>query len=99
MKIKKGDNVIIVAGKDRNKTGKVVKAMPKENMVIVEGLNILKKHQKSRTQDKKGQMVEFAAPINASNVMLVVDGKRARVGSKVVGEKKVRVNKKTGKAI
>ncbi len=99
MKIKKGDNIIIIAGKDNGKTGKVLKAIPKENMVVVEGLNLRKKHQKAKAQGQKGQLIEFAAPINASNVMLVVDGKRVRVGSKVVGDKKVRVSKKTGKAI
>jgi len=99
MKIKKGDNVILVAGKDSGKTGKVLKAMPKEAMVIVEGLNLKKKHQKSKVRDQKGQMVEFAAPLHVSNVMIVIDGKRVRIGSKVVGDKKLRINKKTGKAI
>jgi large subunit ribosomal protein L24 len=99
MKIKKGDNIIVIAGKDNGKTGKILKAMPKENMVIVEGLNLRKKHQKAKGQGQKGQLIEFSAPIHASNVMLVVDGKGVRVGSKVVGEKKVRVSKKSGKAI
>jgi large subunit ribosomal protein L24 len=99
MKIKKGDNVIVIAGKDNGKTGKILKAMPKESMVIVEGLNLRKKHQKAKGQGQKGQLVEFSAPIHVSNVMLVADGKRVRAGSKVVGEKKVRVTKKTGKAI
>lgn len=89
----------MIAGKDKGKTGKILKAMPKENLVIVEGLNLLKKHQKSRTKDKKGQMVEIAAPLHVSNVMLAVDGKGVRTGAKVVGEKKVRVSKKTGKTV
>ncbi len=99
MKIKKGDNVIVIAGKDKGKTGKILKAIPQEAKVIVEGLNLRKKHQKAKQQGQKGQLVEFAAPISISNVMIVADGKRARIGSKVVGDKKVRINKKTGKAI
>jgi len=78
MKIKKGDNVIVIAGKDKGKTAKVVKALPKDNKVIVEGLNMRKKHQRGKAKDQKGQVIEFAIPMHASNVMLVVDGKRTR---------------------
>ena len=99
MKIKKGDNVILIAGKDQGKTGKVVKAMPKESMVIVEGLNMRKRHEKARRQGQKGQIVEFPAPMNVSNVMIVADGKGARVGKKLVGESYVRINRKTGKTV
>jgi len=99
MKIKKGDNVQVIAGKDKGKTGKVLKAMPRDNAIIVEGLNMKKKHQRSRQQGQKGQIIQFSAPINASNVMILVDGKPVRVGAKIVGDKKVRVSKKTGKAI
>lgn len=99
MKIKKGDNVIVIAGKDKGKTAKVLQAMPKESKLIVEGVNMRKKHQRPKQQGQKGQVIEFAVPVHVSNVMLVVDGKRVRVGSKVVGEKKVRVSRKTGKAI
>ena len=99
MKIKKGDNIIVIAGKDKGKTGKILKAMPKENLVVVEGINLQKKHKKAVSKDKKGQMIELSAPLHISNVMLVVDGKGVRVGSKVVGEKKVRVSKKTGKTV
>lgn len=99
MKIKKGDNVIVIAGKDKGKTGKVLRAMPKDSSVIVEGLNLRKKHQKSRQQDKKGQVVEFAVPMHVSNVMLVESGKPVKVTKKVVGDKKERVSRKSGKAI
>ncbi len=90
MKIKKGDNVLVIAGKDKGKSAKVLKAIPKKEQVIVEGLNMRKKHQKSRQKDKKGQVIEFAMPIHVSNVMLSVDGKRVRKAkaSAVVAEKK-----------
>jgi large subunit ribosomal protein L24 len=68
MKIKKGDNVILIAGKDKGKKGKVVRVMPKENKIIVEGLNMMKKHQKPRKSGEKGTMINIAMPINASNV-------------------------------
>ncbi len=99
MKIKKGDNVIIVAGKDKGKTGKVLIAMPKEDKVLVEGLNLKKRHQRARTQGAKGSIVDVASPVHVSNVMVVADGKRARVGKKLIGEKYVRINRKTGKTI
>lgn len=99
MKIKKGDNVIVVAGKDKGKSGKVLNVFPKKSNLIVEGLNLTKKHQKATKGGEKGRVVEFSAPIHVSNVMVLLEGKRVRVGSKVVGEKKVRVAKKTGKTI
>ena len=71
MKIKKGDNVKVIAGKDKGKTGKILKAMPKENLVVVEGLNLRKKHQKAVSKDKKGQLIEIASPMNASNVKVI----------------------------
>lgn len=70
MKIKKDDNVIILAGKDKGKTGKVIKAMPKENRVIVSGINMYKKNQKARKQGQKGQIIEVNGSINVSNVAL-----------------------------
>lgn len=68
MKIKKGDNVIILAGKEKGKKGKVVRALPKENKVVVEGLNVIKRHQRPRKTGEKGSMVSVAMPINVSNV-------------------------------
>lgn len=70
MKIKKGDNIIIMAGKDKGKKGKVVRALPKKNKVVVEGLNMTKRHQKARKSGEKGSMINMAMPINVSNVKL-----------------------------
>ena len=99
MKIKKNDNVIVVAGKDKGKTGKVVKAMPKDNQVLVEGVNIVKKHQRARKSGSKGQTVEKTMPIDVSNVMLIEDKKGVRTKSKIVGGKKIRVSVKSGKEL
>jgi len=68
MKIKKDDNVTVITGKDKGKSGKVLRALPREDKVIVEGLNMRKRHQKSRQEGKKGQIVELAHPIHVSNV-------------------------------
>lgn len=99
MKIKKNDNVIVIAGKDKGKTGKVVKALPERNMVIVEGANLLKKRQRPTRSGQKGQTIEKAAPMNVSNVMLLENGKRVRTTKKVVAGKSIRVSKKSGKEI
>lgn len=61
----------MIAGKDKGKTGKILKAMPKENLVVVEGLNLRKKHKKATSKDKKGQLIEMASPMNASNVKAI----------------------------
>lgn len=68
MKLKKGDNVIVLAGKEKGKKGKIVKALPRENKVIIEGLNLLKIHRKPRKTGEKGSIVNQAMPIHASNV-------------------------------
>lgn len=99
MKIKKGDNIIVIAGKDRGKVGKVLVAYPRDNAVLVEGVNISKKHQRAQKSGGKGQIVDKTMPINVSNVMINDGGKRARVGKKLIGDEFVRVNKKTGKEI
>ncbi len=99
MKIKKNDNVIVIAGKDKGKTGKVVRAFPAENMVLVEGVNVLKKHQRATRSNSKGQIIEKSLPIHVSNVMLLEGKKRVRVGKKIVGEKKIRISRKTGQEI
>jgi large subunit ribosomal protein L24 len=70
MKIKKGDNVIVIAGASKGKKGKVLTALPRENMVIVEGVNLKKKARKARKQGEASQMVSIANPINVSNVKL-----------------------------
>ncbi|NDB58068.1 50S ribosomal protein L24 [bacterium] len=76
MKIKKDDNVIVLTGKDKGKTGKVLKAMPKEGRVIVSGVNMFKKNQKSRRQGQKGQVVEINGSIDVSNVALTSEIKK-----------------------
>ena len=97
MKIKKGDTVIVLAGKDKGKTGKVLKALPKEGRVIVEGVNIQTKHQK-QTQKAAAEIKHQEGPIDASNVMIydTKAKKPTRVGYKVEDGKKVRYAKATG---
>ena len=68
MKVKKGDTVKILVGKDKGKSGKIIKALPSENKIVVEGINVLKKHQKSRKSGQSGQILEIAMPIDVSNV-------------------------------
>ena len=100
MRIKKGDTVIVIAGKDKGKKGEVIKAMPKENRVIVEGINIQTKHQK-QTRTAPAEIRHVEGPIDASNVMYYdTKAKKAvKIGYKVDGDKKVRVDRKTGKEI
>ncbi len=71
MNIKKGDNIIIIAGKDRGKKGKVARALPKENKVIVEGVNLYKKHRRAKTTNDKGSVSEIPMPMHVSNVKKV----------------------------
>ena len=101
MKIKKNDNVIVIAGKDKGKTGKVIKALPERDMVIVSGVNMKKKHQRPQKSGQKGQIIEKSLPVHISNVMILdpSTGKRSRIGMKLVGEKYVRISKKSGKEI
>jgi len=68
MKLKKGDNVIVITGKDKGKKGKIVSVVNKENKVVVEGLNMMKKHQRARKSGEKGSIINISMPINASNV-------------------------------
>lgn len=99
MKIKKDDNVIVISGKDRGTQGKVLKALPAKNMVLVEGVNMKKRHQKPRKQGQKsGQVIEKALPIHVSNVMLVdpKKGTRTRVRYEKKGDVKERVAVKSG---
>ncbi len=68
MKIKKGDNVIVIAGKDKGKKGKIIRVLVTTNKVVIEGLNMAKKHQRPRKSNEKGSMINIAMPIHASNV-------------------------------
>lgn len=101
MTVKKGDNVLVITGKDKGKTGKVTDVSPKSNKVLVDGINIVTKHQKARKQDEKSQIVKKNAPIEASNVMVVCPncGKATRVAHSEVGGKKVRTCKKCSGAL
>ena len=96
-KIKKDDLVVVIAGKDKDKTGKVLHV--KGGKVTVEGCNMVTKHTKPSAQNQQGGIVHQEGPVDISNVMLVVDGKATRVGFEVKDGKKVRVAKATGKVI
>ncbi|MDP2788969.1 MAG: 50S ribosomal protein L24 [bacterium] len=93
MKLKKNDNIIIIAGKDKGKKGKIVKVFPAKNKVVIEGLNMTKKHQRPRKSGEKGSVISIAMPINASNVQILdpKTGKATRLGKKKIGDKMVRV--------
>lgn len=98
-KIRKDDMVKIIAGKDKDKTGKVLSVDTKTNKVLVEGCNMVTKHSKPSQTNQNGGIVHQEAALDISNVMLLVDGKATRVGFDVKDGKKVRVAKSTGKAI
>jgi large subunit ribosomal protein L24 len=99
-KIKKGDRVIVLTGKDKGKTGVVSRVAPKENRVVVGGINIAQRHTKPTQGDPQGGIKNKEAPLHVSNVALVdSNGKPTRVGFRVDGDKKVRVAKTTGEVI
>ena len=99
MKIKKGDTVKVIAGRDSNAEGKVISVDVKKNRVIVEGVNMVTKHAKPSQANPNGGIIRKEAPIDISNVMLVYKGKPTRVGFKMDGDKKVRFAKATGEVI
>ena len=97
--IKKNDTVVVLSGKDKGKKGTILQVMPGDNRVIVERINVVKKHSKPNKKVKQGGIVDMEAPLNASKVMLVCDkcGKPSRTGSKILAnEEKVRVCKRCG---
>ena len=98
MKVKKNDTVLVLSGKDAGKTAKVLVAIPKKNRVVVDGVNVQKKHKKARSAQEVSEIVNQSGAIDASNVMVVCPacGKATRVAYKVEGDKKVRVCKKCG---
>ena len=98
-KIKKGDTVKVIAGKDNGKEGKVLSVDPKNNKVVVEGVNVIKKHTKPSVANQNGGIITKEAPLDASNVMYVHKGKATRVGFKIENDKKVRFAKSTGEVI
>lgn len=103
MKIKKGDTIKVIAGKDKGKTGTVLTTLKETNQVIVEGVNVAKRHQKNKRTNSQGQIIEKSMPIDASNVALMEGDKAVRVGYVIEGEgdkrKKVRVARPSGKKI
>ena len=99
MKIKKGDTVKVIAGKDNNAEGKVLSVDVKNNKVLVEGVNMITKHAKPSQANPNGGIVQKEAPIDISNVMYVHKGKATRVGFKIEKDKKVRYAKSTGEVI
>lgn len=102
MHVKSGDTVIVISGKDKGKIGKIIKAMPKENKVIVEGVNIITRHMKPRGANQPGGRITKEAPIHASKVMYYCnnDKKGVRIGHKILDNgKKVRVCRKCGEVL
>ncbi len=93
MKIRKSDNVMVVSGNDKGKTGKVLKVFPKDNLVIIEGINLRKRHTKASQKHPQGGIIEKESPINVSNVMLLdpKSGEPTRIGSQII------LDEKTGK--
>lgn len=99
-KIKKGDRVVVLAGKDKGRQGAVLRVLPKEDRVVVEGLNMVQRHTRPTQMDPQGGIKNKEAPIHVSNVAIVdSNGKPTRVGFRVEGDKKVRVAKSTGEVI
>lgn len=96
MKIRKGDTVLITAGKDKGKKGKVERVYPDEQMVLVPGLNLFKRHLKKRTEGQKGGIVTFSRPINMANVAIICPkcSKPTRVGFQLSGDDKIRICRK-----
>jgi large subunit ribosomal protein L24 len=98
-KIKKGDNVVVLTGKDKGRTGEVLQVLPKEDRAVVRGINMVKRHQR-QTQNAEAGIINKEASIHLSNIAIVAkDGKPTRVGFQVVDGKKVRVAKRTGDVI
>jgi large subunit ribosomal protein L24 len=103
MKIRQGDTVKVIAGKDKGKTGTILTTLKATDQVVIEGVNVAKRHQKNRRTRSQGQIVEKSMPIHVSNVSLIEGDKTVRVGYSFEGEgdkkKKIRVSKATGKKI
>ncbi len=101
VKIKKGDKVVVLAGRDKGKNGEVVKVLPRENKAVVSGVNVVRRHQK-QTQTQEAGIISKEAPIHLSNIALEdpKDGKPTRVGYKILNDgRKVRVAKRSGEEI
>ena len=96
MKVKKGDSVLIIAGKDKGRTGKIMKSLPKELKVLIEGINLKKKHVRPKREGEKGQVVQIPAAMDISNIKLICPkcGKATRVGYSIEKDVKKRICKK-----
>ncbi len=100
MKLRKGDEVVVISGKHKGKKGIIESVLPNDNKVVVQGVNTVKRHTKARSQTQQAGIIEKELPIDASNVMLLSKGKPTRVGFKVNADgTKVRVAKKTGEEV
>lgn len=101
MKIKKGDNVIVIAGKNKGQKGHVTKVLGGVNRVVIGGVNKIKKHIKAKNRDSKGSVIEIEASINVSNVMIIdpKTGKQTRVAKKEIAGKNVRIAKRSGQEL
>ena len=100
MKLRKGDPVIVIAGKDKGKEGEIARVMPTTNKIIVNGINVASKHQKARRANEQGGIIHKDLPLHASNVMLVHKGKKVRVGYKTQDDgTKVRIARPSGEVI
>jgi large subunit ribosomal protein L24 len=107
MKIRKNDNIVVISGNDRGKTGKVLKVFPKTSRIIIEGINLRKRHTKPNQKNPQGGILEKEAPIHVSNVMILdpTNNEPTRIGSQIIldektGKKKIaRVSKATGEMI
>jgi large subunit ribosomal protein L24 len=99
MNLKKGDHVVVLKGKDRGKDGLIMRVLPKEGKVIVDGVNVAKKHQKATRATMQAGIIDKDMPIDASNVAILSRGKPSRVGFRIEDGKKVRVAVKTGEVL
>jgi large subunit ribosomal protein L24 len=101
MKLRKGDKIVVLSGKDKGKTGTITKVLVKTNQVVIDGVNVMKRHQKPSQRNQDGGIVEFSAPIQASNVAYLEDKSDtpSKIGYKTENGQKVRVAKKSGQTI
>jgi len=99
MDLRKGDHVVVLKGKDRGKDGVIMRVMPKQGKVIVEGVNVAKKHQKATRATMQAGIIDKDMPIDVSNVAIVSRGKPSRIGYRIEDGKKVRVAIKTGEVL
>ena len=101
MKIKKNDQVLIISGKDKGRKGKVIEALPKQSKVVVENINLKKKHSRAKKSGEKGQIIELPVAFNVSDVKIICPkcGKAVRIGYKIEGKKKYRLCKKCNQEV